>query len=337
MTPKENARRIIKFDSPEYVMGGPPVHSIKYRGNDHAGYEGGGHDCPVGTEWTDIWGVGWRKVAERVMGFHTGHPIAKPEDLKAFTPPDPDDERVCGLIYQMAEEFKNDPDREQKFLGSRHRETLLEKANTLMGMEQLFIAFKTEPGFVKDVFRMVMDFHLGVAKHYAEVGVEYAGLGDDLGTQIGPLVGPDLLEEFFVPEYRRLFDFYKERGVLIGFHSCGCIEAVLDMLMDLGVDVLNPVQATANDHATVRAKTQGRMALQGGVSTAVIMDGPPERIVEEVRKEMWLLGREGGYFCGPDQGMPFPESHLAAVHNAVEQYGKYPLRPPERHAPSSAD
>lgn len=328
MGDKENALRIIRFDNPEYVTGGPPVCSVKYRGNDHAGYEGGGHDCPVGTRWADIWGVRWRKVAEGVMGFHVGHPLGRAEDLRRFTPPDPDDERVCGLIYRMADEFKNDPERDRKFLSGRHRETLLEKANTLLGMEALFVAFKAEPNFVKDVFRMIMDFHLGIARHYAKIGVEMVGMGDDLGTQIGPLLGPPTVEEFLVPEYRRLFDFYRERGVLVGFHSCGCIESVLDTFMDLGVDVLNPVQATANDHGLVRRKTQGRMALQGGISTAIIMAGPPERIATEVRKKMWQLGRDGGYFCGADQGMPFPAEHVAALEQALTEYGRYPLEPP---------
>jgi uroporphyrinogen decarboxylase len=104
---------------------------------------------------------------------------------------------------------------------------------------------------------------------------------------------------------------------------------VLETLMDLGVDVLNPVQATANDLDEVRRLTAGRMALQGGVSTATIMAGPAERIVAEARRRMWQLGRHGGYFCGPDQGMPFPPAHIEALRRTVEQYGRYPLSPPE--------
>jgi len=137
------------------------------------------------------------------------------------------------------------------------------------------------------------------------------------------------VEEFLVPEYRRLFDLYDEHDVLIGFHSCGNIESVLDTFMDLGVDVLNPVQATANDLERLRARTAGRMALQGGVSTATVMAGPVERIVAEARRRMWQLGRDGGYFCGPDQGLPFPKEHLDALHHAIETYGRYPLSPPE--------
>lgn len=57
------------------------------------------------------------------------------------------------------------------------------------------------------------------------------------------------------------------------------------------------------------------------------MAGPVERIVAEVRRRLWQLGREGGYFCGPDQGLPFPQEHVEALHEAVETYGVYPLQP----------
>jgi uroporphyrinogen decarboxylase len=113
--------------------------------------------------------------------------------------------------------------------------------------------------------------------------------------------------------------------VIIEFHSCGNILQMLDLFMELGVDVLNPVQATANDLDAVRAKTQGRMALLGGVSTGLVMDGPPERIRDEVKKRIRQLGKEGGYFCWPDQTMPFPKEHLEAFIAAVEEFGKYPL------------
>lgn len=87
---------------------------------------------------------------------------------------------------------------------------------------------------------------------------------------------------------------------------CGHVEGMLDTFMTLGVDVLNPIQATANDLGRVRALTQGRMALKGGVSSATVMGGPPERIVSEVRQRLWQLGQEGGYFCVPRPGVALP-------------------------------
>jgi hypothetical protein len=67
------------------------------------------------------------------------------------------------------------------------------------------------------------------------------------------------------------------------------------------------------------------MTLQGGVSSAIIMEGPVDQIVEEVRLRLWQLGKDGGYFCGADQGMPYPEAHIRAVSEAIEKYGRYPL------------
>jgi uroporphyrinogen decarboxylase len=113
--------------------------------------------------------------------------------------------------------------------------------------------------------------------------------------------------------------------VLVNFHSCGNVASVLDALMHLGVDILNPVQATANDLDALRARTQGRMALQGGISSATLMDGPPERIRAEVRQRIGQLGRDGGYFCCQDQELPYPAEYMDVLQAAVAEYGRYPL------------
>jgi uroporphyrinogen decarboxylase len=321
---RENALRILRFDRPERVVSGLPTYALRYHGCDHDGFEGGGHDCPVGTRWTDIWGTAWHKEHAGVMGFPRGHPLADPAALATYRWPDPDDERLVAKVHRMAADFPGG----DLFLSGVHRDTLWEKAYMLVGMEDLMVYFYTEPAFAREVLHRIMDFQLGIARHYLDAGVEYVHLGDDLGTQRGPLLGPRIVGEFLVPEYRRLFDLYRGRGVLVGFHSCGDVGSVIDVFLDLGVDVLDPVQATANDLEALRRRTQGRMALEGGVSSRTIYEGPPERIVAEVRRRLWQLGREGGYFCGPDQGLPFPQAHLDALHRAVEEHGRYPLAPP---------
>jgi uroporphyrinogen decarboxylase len=258
------------------------------------------------------------------MGLPESYPLTEVEDLRCYSWPDPDDERICAKLYQMAEAFPGG----DLFLAGSHRDTLWEKAYMLVGMENIMLCFFTEPEFVREVLHRIMDFQLGIAEHYIKVGIEFAYLGDDLGTQQGPLLSPKILHEFLVPEYERLFQFYKERDVLIQFHSCGRIEWAIETFMKLGVDVLNPIQATANDLDKVRSLTQGRMALHGGVSTATVMDGPVSRIVQEVRERLWQLGKNGGYFCAPDQSMPFPTPHIDALREAVGEFGRYPLSPP---------
>jgi uroporphyrinogen decarboxylase len=223
------------------------------------------------------------------------------------------------MIGQMKAEFPGG----DLFLGGSHRDTLWEKAYMLVGMENLMMYFLSEPAFAREVLHRIMDFQLGIAWHYLQAGVEFVSLGDDLGTQCGPLLGPRIVREFLAPEYRRLIGLYKAHGVLIGFHSCGDIRSVLETFLELGIDLLNPVQATANDLEWVRAVTQRRLALQGAVSSATVMEGPVERIEAEVRWRIRQLGQAGGYFCAPDQGMPYPEEHLEAFQAAVERYGQY--------------
>ena len=324
MSPKENSLRIIRFDRPERIVSGPPTVGLAYRGCNHEGYEGGGHDCPVGTTWTDIWGTLWQKEHAGVMGFPRGNPLAEVASLRSYRWPDPDDERIRGPIHQSAAAVSC-ASRQEKFLCGSHRDTLWEKAYMLVGMENMMVYFHLEPGFVREVLGRIMDFQMGIARHYLAAGIEMASLGDDLGTQLGPLLGAPIVREFLVPQYRRLFDLYRGRGVLINFHSCGRIDEMLPIFLDLGVDVLNPVQATANDLPAVRAATARRMALQGGVSTRTVMAGPVEAIRDEVRARMRQLGQDGGYFCGADQGMPFPPRHVEALNEAIDEFGRYPL------------
>lgn len=320
MTLKENARRIIRFDKPERVVSGMPCHDISYFGVNHESFADGiGHARPVGSKWTDIWGTEWHKEKEDVMGFPKGNPLADTADLKNYRWPDPDDERICGAVGRKAAQF----DKGDKFLSGAHRDTLWEKSYMLVGMENMMTYFYTEPDYAREVLHRIMDFQLGMAKHYLKHGVEIVHMGDDLGTQKGPLLGPAIVNEFLVPEYRRLFDFYKKHKVIVGFHSCGNMDSVLETFIDLGVNVLNPVQATANDLPGLRKKAGKRIAFQGGVSTGLVMDGPIEAIRAEVKKQIGELGKEGGYFCAPDQGMPFPEAHKKAFDEAVAEFGRY--------------
>ena len=322
MDQRENFLRILKFNHPEQVIDQMPVYELSYFGMNHEGYQGGGDDSPVGTRWMDIWGTGWLKIHPGVMGMVEATPLTTLQALASYTWPDPEDPRLVDQIYTLAGAHPGG----DLLLAASHRDTLWEKAYMLVGMQAMMIDFIDEPEFARQVLHRIMDFQLGIARHYLDLGVEMVFLGDDLGSQQGPLLGPRIVERFLRPEYERLFDLYRKEKVLIGFHSCGNVASVIDMFLDLGVDLLNPVQATANDLDWLRQKTQGRMALQGGVSSPLVMEGPVKAIEDEVQRRIRQLGREGGYVCQVDQSMPFPEEHRQVFRTAVERYGKYPIQ-----------
>jgi uroporphyrinogen decarboxylase len=319
---KENALRIIRFNHPEQIVETYPSHHISYRGCNHEGYAGGGHHLPVGSRWHDIWGTLWQREHEGVMGFPRGNPLADlVHDLPNYHWPNPDDERICAQIETTLRGW----DRANTFLVGSHRDTLWEKSYMLVGMENMMCYFYTEPNAVRELLQHIMDFQLGIARHYLAAGAEIVTPGDDLGTQIGLLLSPSIILEFLVPEYRRLFSLYHDRGVLINFHSCGHIMPLVGIFMELGIDILNPLQSSANDLPALRKCTQGKMALMGGIESDLLMRGPEPAIRARVAQRIEQLGSNGGYFCGPDQGLPWPPEHYRAMQDAIAEFGTYPI------------
>lgn len=143
MNAKENALRIIHFDDPERIVSGCPCHGIAYLGCNHEGYEGGGQHLPVGSKWTDIWGTGWHREHDGVMGFPRENPLADlPDALPAYDWPNPDDERLIGKLEAEIVGWKND----DTFLCGSHRDTLWEKSYMLVGMENMMCYFRKPCG-----------------------------------------------------------------------------------------------------------------------------------------------------------------------------------------------
>jgi len=319
LTEIQNFMEAIRFGKPEYVPPRIPGYGLKYHGADHEDFDGHGHHSPVGTEWTDIWGTGWHKDLDGVMGFPKRFPLEDLEDLDAFTFVNPDDPKYNYLITERLAAFTPG---EGLLVGS-HRDTLWERAYMLVGMENMMVYIHTEPELVRRLLHKIMDFHLKLAAHYVKAGVQMVDMSDDHGMQHSLILGERVIKEFFVPEYARLCSFYKANGVLINFHSCGHIEQILDVFMDLGIDILNPIQAAANNVETIRRVTDGRMTLCGAVNSEILMLNDHDSIRAVVKERIGQLGKNGGYICCPDQGMPYKQEALDVMNDAILEYGKY--------------
>ena len=98
-------------------------------------------------------------------------------------------------------------------------------------------------------------------------------------------------------------------------------------LAELGVTILNPVQARANDLARMKRETHGHTALAGAIDTAVLANGTPGDVRAEVSRVMGILKPGGGYICGPDQEIPgIPEENMAALWETAREVGRYRCR-----------
>jgi uroporphyrinogen decarboxylase len=314
MTAKENLLRAIAYDQPAYVPRGnePVMAGVAYAGNFRI-------DC-----WTDAWGTTWETTRPDMVPFPKGYPLADLRRIDEYRTPDP--HALFDADESLPAQMAAIPNREERLVFGQQTYFLFERAWALTGMETFMAAFYDYPDELRELLRRITDYNLAVFERYIELGVDGVGFSEDLGTQRALSISPKLFREFLKPEYARAFAPVKAAGKLINFHSCGCVQDVIEDLIDVGVDILNPIQARANDLALVKRKAERRLALQGGIDTQhVLMLGTPETVEEEVRRVLSILAPGGGYIIGPDQGMPFPPENIEALWRAAETWGTYPL------------
>ncbi len=306
---RTNFLESIRFGSPTYVprTNEGVITSIGFEGNFKM------------ENWVDLWGVRWEMGMANAVPFPKGNPLKSLDELDKFRIPSPDDLVLTDETRRRFEDAKASG--RLVFGGLTY--FLFERAWALMGMEEFLMAMITHPEEVKRLLRLIADFNIAVFQRYIDLGVDGIEFSEDLGSQKALLMSPAMFREFFLPEYRRCLEPVLAAGKIINFHSCGCIQDIVGDLAEIGVTILNPIQARANDLAKIKRDTFGKMALMGAIDSHLLMTGDRESIRAEVKRVIDILAPGGGYIIGPDQGMPYPEENLRALWEAAEEYGRY--------------
>jgi uroporphyrinogen decarboxylase len=310
MNPKENFLAAIRFQSPAYVpLGNEPVwHAFQFEGNFRI------------DNWTDRWGVQWEVGLAGTVPFPKGNPLPSLDQLADYRFPDPG-----GLVF--TEEMKRalaNVDRGQKLVKGELTYLLFERAWAIMGMENFMAALITHPAEMRAYLHGIAHYARKVFDRYLELGVDAIGFSEDLGSQRALMISPAMFRAFILPEYEYCFENALRAGKIVHFHSCGCVHAVAQDLAGIGVSILNPIQARANDLPRIKAETRGRMALHGGIDTAVLALGTPADVRAEVARVMDILKPGGGYICAPDQDIPgIPPENTVALWQAARELGRY--------------
>jgi uroporphyrinogen decarboxylase len=310
VNPKENLLEAVRFGSPEYVpLACEPVwHGFQLEGNFRM------------ADWTDLWGVRWEVGIEGTVPFPKGNPLPDLDRLADYRFPSPSElvlteEMRAGLAAV---------DRGERLVCGSLTYLLFERAWAIMGMENFLMALVTHPREAHAFLHGIAHFARGVFDRYLELGVDAVSFSEDLGTQRALAMSPAMFRAFILPEYVHAFENVLAAGKIVHFHSCGCVDAIAGDLASIGVTILNPIQHRANDLAKLKADTAGRMALNGGIDTAVLAQGTPEDVRREVIGVMEVLKPGGGYVCGPDQGIPgIPPENMETLWRTARGAGRY--------------
>lgn len=189
-----------------------------------------------------------------------------------------------------------------------------------------------EKPYVFALMDKVLEYHFACGKKMIELGVDMIWTGDDFGTQKGMMISPNLWREVFKPRMQHLFKELKRMNpkVEMAYHSCGSIVSIIPDLIEIGVDVLNPIQPQAKGMELGRLKRKfgDKLVFFGGVDEQKILPfGSVQEVEEEVKLRVAQAGEGGGFIIAPAHNIQpdTPLQNIYAYFEAVKKYGTYPI------------
>ena len=285
----------------------------------------------------DEWGMGWRMP---VTGGHYydlyKSPLAAAEtykDIEEFPWPDAlDMERYWGLKEQA--DYIVNVQKKAYFL-ERMSSGMWEHAMWMRGYEQFFMDMLVDTKMVHAIMEHILEVKMQYwERALAAVGdnVLVTSCADDLGTQNSMLVPLELYKELIWPYHKKLFDFIKSKAkskVYIFFHNDGAIMETIPLLIEAGVDILNPFQVNCKDMDTKKFKKEfgKEITIWGGsCDNQIIMPfGSPEQVRDETKRRIEDLAPEGGFIFAPihiiQNGVP--PQNIMAWWETLQQFGSY--------------
>jgi len=274
--------------------------------------------------YVDEWGM--RRQRTELYWEMVGHPLADAtvEDLRHYPWPDPHDPaRVAGLAEEAQRLYEEtDYALVADFLGGG----LFEQALWMRGFERFMIDLVSDEPFATALLDTLLELYIEFYDVYLEaVGpyVQIVALGDDLGMQTGPLISPALYRRLIKPRHKELYDFIHSRTeAKIMHHTCGSVFPLVQDLIDVGVDILNPIQTSAQgmDPAALKREFGQQLIFHGGMDVQRILPfATPEVVKEEVKRIVAILGQGGGYIFAPSHNIQadVPPENILAMYEAM--------------------
>ncbi len=280
-TPYEVVRRAIEFEYPDRLplrfksLGLDDTHSVKWN---QVGT--GDNNLP---ETLDEWGCLWTRSEVKNMGQVKGHPLESWQAWDTFHWPDPDDP---AFYKGMESRFDGC---EEKYLLTGIFMLLFERMHSLHGFENTLRDLYLERERIEQLADRIVEFNLGIINnisHRFASQIHGFSFTDDWGTQQNVFVRPVVWDEFFKPRYKKMFDAIRAAGWHVWMHSCGKVNAYLDRLIEIGVNVINLQQPRALGIEEIGSQFKGKICFE---SLCDIQHTLPFKSGMEIRLEAELL------------------------------------------------
>ena len=272
--------------------------------------------------YVDEWGVGWDLHAYETP-FGTGHytemvrhPLADDQAISSYQPPDPNRPELYTAAAEVVSSFKDD-----YWIVGVTVTTILETAWALRGLEQILIDLASDPDLANHLLDIPYHYHLTAARKLVELGVDMIWTGDDVGSQNQMMISPRMWRKYLKP---RMANFIAELKAInpevkVAYHSDGDISPIIPELIEIGLDVLNPIQPASMDPVQIKKEFGEKLCFWGSIDEQHTLPfGTAAEVAAEVRQRLETIGKGGGLILAPTHHVQLDtplENFWAMVNN----------------------
>ena len=268
-----------------------------------------------GETHVDDWGIEW--VYQYGFNQILRHPLksATPEDLLAYEFPYGCGEKLLGQMDAVAAVAGD------YFIGCDVSPCVYEMYWRLRGMEEALVEMLAQPDAAREMFRRCADFSVWLSEvAIARYKLDWLWAGDDVAGQDHMVMAPAVWRDMIKPELKRVFDVGKRHDLWVAFHCCGALRPIVPDLIEIGMDVLNPVQSNCPgmDPLELKREYGAAITFMGGVDTQYLL---PQGTVAEVRDATARLiegmtADGGGYILAASHTIPpeTPDENIFAMY-----------------------
>jgi len=275
--------------------------------------------------YQDEWGVTWKTIEYETRygkGKYTepsGPPLADDRILESYTAPDPNRPELYVEAERVIRSYKD-----EYWIVGVTPTTIFESAWALRGYEQLMMDLALRPDVAERVLDIPYRYHLTVTQRLAQLGVDMIWLGDDVGGQSSMLMSPAMWRKFFKPRMAQLIASLKAINpqLEIAYHTDGVVYPIISDLIDIGIDVLNPIQPAAMDPVRLNKEYGDRLCFWGSLDIQRTLPfGTPADVRAEVITRLKTIGGNGGLIIGPTHNLQLdtPIENFWAMVNTITQ------------------
>jgi uroporphyrinogen decarboxylase len=267
---------------------------------------------------TDFWNITWVKKGD--FNQIEGYPLkdVAVESIKQYRFPF---EHIDSLMRLMEPVVKFERD---YFIGCDVSPCFIEMYCRIRGMENAIFDFVENPELIEFMLKRCGDFSMALAKAAISLyHLDWLWTGDDVGSQNGMMVSPDIWRKMIKPHLQNILAVAKEAGLFVAFHSCGSIRPIIPDLIEIGLDVLNPIQCNCPgmDPFDLKKEFGKELCFMGGVDTQdMLPHSTPQEVYAATSKLIELMTSDGGgYILAASHTVPpeTPDENIFSMYHAA--------------------